>query len=257
MFYDTESPIMRALHGMKPRDDEVHLMDQWLVSGESSGPMDGSIIIDNTKMVAGRDKYWNLSDLLYNGTRTYISQRALTIKQLNSMSDEEAQHHYALHPDMDDIPGGGHYKRFVTAGRKVQHDRGGGRSSFGGLKKGAGPFFKKGGKKGIYMGRDTTPMPYELIDKRYHDPRAGWAALKMMANGDASFGNYKKMTYYNRYYGAFFYNQNVRNGMKPETVQAFKDYVTGCVHRGLLLSMDRLYSDGRATEEMMELISRT
>ena len=46
----------------------------------------------------------------------------------------------------------------------------------------------------------------------------------------------KKMNYYNRFAGKFFFNQIYRKGIEGKVVQDFHEYVATCVYRGIMIA---------------------
>jgi hypothetical protein len=218
MFYDTESPIERAKHGLKPPYDEVHLMDQWTVSYEMTGKEFGSIIINNTKMVNGRDHLWNLAELLYNGTHTYVADTGLSFinGELNPDSPkylgQKNIRNFFNTRIINKLPGGGKYKRSVVTGSYR-------------IKKGE---FHPQGRTIYNKSMRDFESPYEL---------GGFPAER--------FGRFeedyspKKMSFYHRYLNKFCRNVRVRRGLEQdgEIVVAFRRYIEECAYNGLTVQL--------------------
>lgn len=206
MFYDTESPIMRDLRGLPPREDPVHLMDQWFCDFTIESDMKAVIHVKNSKMVAGRRKYWMLVDLLWEGTQTYIADTALTFEQLRHLSEEEIKHFYKYRT-INQIPGFG---PFVRKGVKAVNKRG-----------------EKIGGRVSTRKVENAPTRQDVAEFRHNYP-----GIDLQPDYVP-----KRMNYYNRYAGRFFFNQTMRRGIDEDVVKSFKEYVMNCVNKGLELAI--------------------
>jgi hypothetical protein len=98
-FYDTQSDIAKANKGWRiPKNTEdPHLIEMWEVDWEVSKRDNvGKILVSNRKEVKGREAYFNLFELLWNGTETYVAPVKLNQEEIARLSRQKNRHGVAL-----------------------------------------------------------------------------------------------------------------------------------------------------------------
>jgi hypothetical protein len=98
MFYDDQTRLAYKAKGWAyPENRETkHLLEMWEVSGTVSPNQraEGKIIIDNDKMVPGASRDWNLFQLLWEGTETYIAPVTITREQAQRLYANETKEQF-------------------------------------------------------------------------------------------------------------------------------------------------------------------
>jgi len=94
-FYDEQSDIAKTAAGWRvPKNTtDPHLMEMWEVDWELSKRDNvGKILVSNRKQVKGRDLYFDLFALLWEGTDTYVAPVQLNQEQITRLKRERDRH---------------------------------------------------------------------------------------------------------------------------------------------------------------------
>jgi hypothetical protein len=243
-FYDTESFKARwTKYRNNPKKSAIikqqqpHLLDLWEVGYKTGKGGHGSIIISNPKQVTSKNGSYPLFKLLWEGTDTYVvpiplkpHERARLItngskklhgQYLARLKEDRAR----LYADWARIK----YQKVGDTRMKTPEQI---RDEWLSIKQAGflpstkkgemGEFFKTGGGGGAP--RQT---------KSYVSKTKIGVIIPPDWNTYATENQPKKMSFYNRFKGKFYYNVFQRRGIESEVVQDFHDYIAQCVFNGL------------------------
>jgi hypothetical protein len=264
-FYDTESRSIRASKGMKKTmGSDRHLIDQWEVGFQTGRGGHGKIICSNEKTVYSRNGSYALLKLLWEGTSSYVvpinlsdaERKALFHtggnqnlfqswrKRRDAMKEtiDRAFHEYerSLYKKYRSEEGSVPVKKSETQRwkEKLSVEQAGARG--GRYDRGRG--YVSGtaiddirvhsiGEKGESRTTSSiTPGQTTVQLGKYK-----YVQVKGMKYDEFVSENMpKKMTFYNRFTGKFYYNRFMRRGIEGEVVKDFHDYVGDSIYKGLM-----------------------
>jgi hypothetical protein len=232
-FYDTESAMAKRSRSVKKHpfgkdwehSDEPHLIEQWHVSWAKRGDS-FVIVIENDKYVKGRGRNWSLFELLWYGTDTYVVPAQLApheaeqLKASGRRNLEQYKRRMLLEPQRIGLP-------YV---RKMRPRT-----------------YKERGEKAAIVGlesRGKAPVRKEIV----YD--IDWNREQKFDIGA------KKMSFYNRFQGRFYFNQFMRQGIKGQVVEDFHDYIADCIVRGLRMGAGSTINISRGKDWMKKAFKK-
>jgi hypothetical protein len=257
-FYDTESAgARRSLQSkrqkvrkslvMKPQ--EPHLLDLWEVGYRTGRGGHGSIVVSNPKVVTSKNGAYPLFKLLWEGTSRYVVPMPLSPQERSTLiaiggkklhgqyltrMREQQSKLYSEWARLKYQPVGAPSKKTpeqIRTERLIISQAG----WIGKMKKGASGEFYRG--KNIAPAGTTTYVGQHKIG--VHIP----PDFKEFAVENAP----KKMSFYNRFKGKFYYNVFQRRGIEGDVVMDFHEYVSMCILNGLSFAVGE-QQDERALE---------
>jgi hypothetical protein len=287
-FYDTESINARRGqqdHRQKARKpiksknkaEHDHLLHQWEVGFSVGRGGHGTIVVDNPKEVSSGDgsRTFSLFKLLWEGTETYVVPATLTKQETTNLFRRYGRDAYyqwlSRHKENQTKLGKDYnaYKRELIKNvrgqigsvpkKKTEMEIE--KEKYKMMVNGAG--FGRGGLKPIQRLDDvnvfsvgaegesrttvsTTPgqtkvflgkTKYVFMDPK---PFADFAAENAP----------KRMNFYNRFKGKFYYNVYARQGIKGEVVKDFHTYVSESVFNGLMSAVGEM-TEARNKQAML------
>jgi len=332
-FYDEQTANAKRAYGKKSWANSYHsgenrptehLIHMWRVSSRIGRDGKGQIIVENDKVVPGKDRDWFLFDLLWNGTSAYVVPMELTKEEEKRLARGEqygllAQHKEAMRMRNIELSRRDIQRRYNNSLQVVPARRSVGKSydyqkgmSPQALKRsrdllnkyGSGDTVKGGQSPGVlgithkkkswyypvgekkrvsleswrkeseinrmagatdknlemrYASTDFVPVEKKNISMHYGKVFHRWFVAKAKG-GPADYKDEfesdapKKMSFYNRFRGRFYFNQIARAGIGANVVDDFHEYVIDCVYRGLISAAltDEQRTSAKETMEALE-----
>jgi len=252
-FYDTESKAawdsklkrsgyqarkqMGGNHPSTSKFNEPHLIQMFKVVGVPGRGGHGVIVVSNDKYVPGRNRNYNLFKLLWEGTESYVAPVKLELAEyeaLKSKPEDVLQYKNRMQ------------KELITIST---------------------PYMSR--RRTIVTAEEINKRRREKYDSTYH---GGYTGLKVTTYGkkkrvvtwdvetnmreDVNWDAAKRMTYYNRFQGRFYYNQFQRRGIGDRVVEDFHQYIADCIASGLNHGMGEIFRKGLSTG-FTEKVKRT
>lgn len=248
-FYDTESVNARrraqnsrqlARKPLTIKPQQPHLLNLWEVGYRTGKGGHGAIIVSNPKMVTSKNGSFSLLKLLWEGTNRYIIPIPLTPQersQIIAIGGKKLHGQYLtrMREQREKLYADWARLRYQNVGSPTKKTPEQIRTEWlmikqagwiGKTQKGAmGEFYKTGGAGGAPRQTKTHVGGVKIgviIPPDFEDYTAESAP--------------KKMHFYNRFKGKFYYNVFQRKGIEGDVVQDFHDYVANCILNGLMFS---------------------
>lgn len=264
-FYDTETRAAKASKGMKQAmGSDKHLIDQWEVGFQTGRGGHGKIICSNNKTVYSRNGSYALLKLLWEGTSTYVVPITLTAAERRTLfhtgGNQNLFQDWRKRRDAmkDTITKAFHeYERSLY--QKYRQEEGSVP-----IKKSTAQRWKEklsvemAGSTGGYYNKSTgysSRVKVEDVNVRGVGEKGESRTTTSITPGQTTvqLGKYKyvrvagmkyedfvsenmpkKMTFYNRFAGKFYYNRFMRKGIEGDVIKDFHDYVGDSIYKGLM-----------------------
>jgi hypothetical protein len=264
-----------------------HLLDQWRVSWTEDPNAEGFgaiIIVENDKMVKGRSSWFSLFELLWNGTNTYIAPVPMNPEEQTRLGKSEAamnQHRERMKNEAT-VYGPGYFYKAKPISTKKRHvnltDQRGRPRKVTGRRKTQEEMDKErvqalmSGERNAYI--QTHKIEVERLSledvgsakkasqtsyghQRFVKGNLAWTHDVMGLGTTHHKEPAKRMHFYNRFTGRFYYNAIMRKGIESDVVQDFHEYVSDCVVKGIEFAIGQAFSMGIATEELANAIGKS
>lgn len=256
-----------------------HLLDQWEVEAVPN-ERGGTLLISNNKMVPGKSRDFSLFKLLFLGTSYFVMPVPLRKAERELAMARGGYEKYIERVNRT-------RRRVVTYQGDVTLRAKGGRKEVNvplTPEERAREKKMAMSKRGVYSKSDTSTWKQEMRDLEagfygferaveqakgagfFNYPRTKkiknvnyvpmrkikdyMRVVEVAPSGGQEWEKPKRMSFYCRYMGRFYYNLSQRRGIEKDVVRDFRNFIADSVYEGLIYGVNESFRKGQTNEKM-------